>query len=392
MDIKKIRRNSRCMLKGSLRKSGFDCWRLVTCAISRKTGEEKTFFIEYYVVNPALSPDEAILGFKNRFSASEADLQYALAGTEAAKTFTAEKLVQPSFVMVKAGLLSKGGLQINNYYPSSQLKINDPDFILSIGSGEHPECILSDDYSTGHVNLTKEDLLLNPEFLGNTGSMEWNLRFDYKIDFLKNYLSKNVNWSAFGAKTDFNGEIILNGEEFAVSPKKSFGYFDKSWGRQFINPLFHLSASNCLSVISGKNLSNTCFAVQGEFNNKLSVLVEIEGTRCEFQADKGKKLSLNFDFTQIPPDEDGEKLHWTVSVHNKKYIIDIDIYCLQSDMSLREYECPEGNRRLMKVLSGAGGYGELKLFRIKRKSIELIEQVKISNCICEYGNIEAPEV
>ncbi|MBB5217967.1 MAG: hypothetical protein J6O39_02315 [Treponema sp.] len=392
MDTKRIRRNSRYMLKGALRKSGFDCWRLVTCGISRKTGEEKTFFIEYYVVNPALSPDDVVLGFKSRFAGNEADLQYALAGTESAKTFTTESLVQPSFVMVKAGVLSKGGSQLNAYYPSSQLKINDSNFILSVGPGERPDCVLSDDYSVGRVAVTREQLLHSPEILGNPGWMEWNLRFEQRIEFQKNYSSKDVNWAAFGAKTDFNGEIIYNGEEYIVTAKKSFGYFDKTWGREFVNPVFHLNASNCLSVISGKNLFNSCFAVQGEFSKKLSVLVDVEGLRCEFSADKSKKFSLSYDFTQMPVDEEGEKLHWTVSVHNKKYIIDIDIYCLQEDMSLREYECPEGGRKLMKVLSGASGYGELKIFKSKKKNIELIEQVKVSNCVCEYGNVELPEL
>jgi len=46
----------------------------------------------------------------------------------------------------------------------------------------------------------------------------------------------------------------------------------------------------------------------------------------------------------------------------------------------------------MKVLSGASGYGELKIFKSKKKNIELIEQVKVSNCVCEYGNIELPEL
>ena len=56
MAAKKICRNEKLQLKGSLKKNGFDRWRLVTNAVSSVSGEEKTFFIEFYAVNPALSP------------------------------------------------------------------------------------------------------------------------------------------------------------------------------------------------------------------------------------------------------------------------------------------------------------------------------------------------
>lgn len=117
MAAKKICRNEKLQLKGSLKKNGFDRWRLVTNAVNSVSGEEKTFFIEFYAVNPALSPKECVLGFKNRFNKSTEDFQYVLPGSETAKNFTSQTYVSPSFFMIKAGVLSASANQMNSYFP-----------------------------------------------------------------------------------------------------------------------------------------------------------------------------------------------------------------------------------------------------------------------------------
>ena len=120
------------MLKGSLKKNGFDHWRIVTNGKNSSTGEERTFFIEFYVVNPALSPKECVLGFKNRFNASETDLHNALAGTESAHKIKTENYVKPCFAMVKAGVYGEGGKQINNYFPTESIKYDRLSLILQV--------------------------------------------------------------------------------------------------------------------------------------------------------------------------------------------------------------------------------------------------------------------
>ena len=60
MLAKKMNGNERYMLKGSLKKNGYDSWRLVFSAFCDQTGEERTFFIEFFVINPALSPKECV--------------------------------------------------------------------------------------------------------------------------------------------------------------------------------------------------------------------------------------------------------------------------------------------------------------------------------------------
>ena len=45
----------------------------------------------------------------------------------------------------------------------------------------------------------------------------------------------------------------------------------------------------------------------------------------------------------------------------------------------------------MKLIGGGSGTGEVKIYKRVRKDLELIEDVHISNCLCEFGNIETAE-
>ena len=132
-------------------------------------------------------------------------------------------------------------------------------------------------------------------------------------------------------------------------------------------------------------------SVHGEYKNRLTVMVMIEGRRIEFRADKRKKYGVLFDCQEITDDDLGPKLHWSCSIQDKKYIIDIDVYCRTKDLFLRDYESPAGGRLVMRVLSSGTGVGRIKLYKNVRKSLELMEQAEISKCVCEYGNLEKPE-
>ena len=50
------------MLKGPLQKKGYDWWWHNFTGVSKKTGEEKAFFIEYYVCNPAFGGNDPVFG------------------------------------------------------------------------------------------------------------------------------------------------------------------------------------------------------------------------------------------------------------------------------------------------------------------------------------------
>jgi len=93
----------------------------------------------------------------------------------------------------------------------------------------------------------------------------------------------------------------------------------------------------------------------------------------------------------MPADEEGEKLHWSVSADTKKWVVDIDIMCLTKALFVRNIELPEGGRRIMKQLVGGSGTGEIRLYRHVGKNLELIEEAHAANVLCEYGQLELPE-
>ena len=93
----------------------------------------------------------------------------------------------------------------------------------------------------------------------------------------------------------------------------------------------------------------------------------------------------------MPESGGQENLHWSVSLNNKSYVVDIDIFCPASQMYVKSVELPEGNRNVLKMLCGGTGTGEIRLYKRFGKNLELIEHAKIASALCEYGQLEKPE-
>ena len=51
-----------CMLRGPLAHHGYDWWWHSFTAQDKETGEDKAFFIEYFLCNPALAEDRPVFG------------------------------------------------------------------------------------------------------------------------------------------------------------------------------------------------------------------------------------------------------------------------------------------------------------------------------------------
>lgn len=97
------------------------------------------------------------------------------------------------------------------------------------------DCVLSEDYSRGYIAVTKEEATRHPEYMCDAGEISWNLKINKKIAFDVGYgagdLSRKLQafemfWHAEGMKTEYEGEIILNGERCLVKPDSCFGYAD----------------------------------------------------------------------------------------------------------------------------------------------------------------------
>ena len=69
----------------------------------------------------------------------------------------------------------------------------------------------------------------------------------------------------------------------------------------------------------------------------------------------------------------------------------MDIYCKTSEMFVRDYETPEGQRQLLKVLGGGTGFGEIRVYKKVGHNLELLEHANVNDAVCEYGSIDKVE-
>ena len=111
------------MLYGPRAKCGYDWWWHSLTARNKETGEERPFFFEYYICNPALGKKEPIFG--------------QVPGA------TIENPVKPSYVMVKGGTWLPGGFQLHRFFGWKQdgvkvakgtpFSVTTPDARFSVG-------------------------------------------------------------------------------------------------------------------------------------------------------------------------------------------------------------------------------------------------------------------
>lgn len=374
-------------LNNALKKNGAVWRRFIFNGLEAETGRERMFFVELEMLNPFLSPDEAVLGFEERTKISEEDLQYALAGTKAAHDLQGESFVNPSYVAVRAGAFGENARQLCSYYPVKQTSGT-----LRSGRIEAGKCVFSDERITGEILCTPEELHEHPEYLCDEGLISWDLSYEIQYSFPAGYAKKTDIWIPGGARTIFAGMVTLDGQKFHVVPKTSHGYIDLHAGHTFPLPWVHMSSSSLTSLISGRTLFNSCFAVQGLYDNRLAVAVTLEDNSIMIKAGGGRHaVNPVWECTEMPPDEEGGKLHWSVSADTKKWVIDIDIMCLIKELFVRNIELPDGGRKVMKQLVGGTGTGEIRLYHHVGKNLELIEDAHIADALCEFGQLEEPE-
>ncbi len=82
-------------LIGKLAWRGYDWWWHSLVGMSRHSGEKRPFFIEYFVINPALGGEEPILGQLEE---------------------NQRQGIRPSYAMLKAGSWGQNAVEINNDY------------------------------------------------------------------------------------------------------------------------------------------------------------------------------------------------------------------------------------------------------------------------------------
>lgn len=373
-NISDIKRDQ-MMLRGPLAKKGYDWWWHSLTAENEKTGEKKSFYIEFFLCNPEKAKDEPVIVWNNKEE-------------QAKKTL-------PSYIMVNVGFWGKQHGQLHNFYPWRIAKIHeDAPYSVEVNG-----CICSETYTEGHVKVTLEEVNMHPEWMSDAGEMSWKLNIEKQIAFHVGYgagsFFRKINafemfWHAEGMKTKYSGEIILNGEKYKVCPETCNGYADKNWGGDFTSPWVWLSSNNLTSKKTGKKLCNSAFNIGGgrpkigflALNRKLLGEFYYEGKDYEFNFSK----FWTFSGTKFDCQETEEEIKWHVVQTTFNSKLDTVVTCRKEEMLNINYEAPTGFKKHNRLWNGGTGTGILKLYR---RSLfgkeELIDEVYAEGIGCEYG-------
>ena len=361
------------MLHGPLAHLGYDWWWHSFTAQDAETGEDKPFFVEYFICNPALAEDEPVLG-------------QLPANREAKK--------RPSYLMVKAGCWGEDHCQLHRFFSLKKTRIHgDAPYEV-----EAEDCFASETALRGSVKISEAEAAAHPEWMCDAGSMEWDLALDKQIAFNVGYgASKPLRdaeafamyWHADGMKTAFTGTVTCNGRKYVVTPERCYGYADKNWGRDFTSPWVWLS-SNCLvSKKTGKALQNSVFDIGGgrpkiyflPLDRRLLGVFYYEGKEYDFNF---SKLHLMVK-TEFSFEEQADEVIWHVRQENYQAAMETEIRCRKKDMLLVNYEAPDGVKRHNRLWNGGNGWGTVKLYDKEDGQWKLMDEVEATHVGCEYG-------
>ena len=360
-----ISRNQ-CQLFWHQAEKGYDWWWHSFTGHHTETGEEKAFFVEYFLCNPLNGSDKPSFG--------------RLGET-------------PSYLMVKAGSWGEDAAQLHRFFGWKQAEIDlGIPFVIRAD-----DCYASEDRISGSVMVSEEDAASHPEYICESGSMKWDLKVNKKVAFNVGYgagrLFRELQlfemfWHAEGMKSEFEGEVIWNGERYLVTPQTCYGYADKNWGKDFTSPWVWLSSNNLTSEITGKKLEDSVFDIGGgcpkvgpiALKRKLLSAFWYEGKPYEFNFSKFWTLCR----TEFECTETDNQIIWYVDQRTWKHRMIADITCEKKDMLLVNYESPDGAKRHNRLWNGGNGKGTIQLFEGER----LIDRIHAENIGCEYGEYD----
>ena len=361
------------MLRGPLARRGYDWWWHSFTAQDAETGEDKPFFIEFFLCNPALAEEKPVLGQlpENRRQGK-----------------------RPSYLMVKAGTWGEDHCQLHRFFAWKDVSLHGKaPYRVEAG-----DCLASETALRGSVSVGQKEAAAHPEWMCDGGTIAWDLTVDKQIAFnvgygagklLRDAEAFAMYWHAEGMKSAFRGEVVFNGRRYLVTPEKCYGYADKNWGRDFTSPWVWLS-SNCLvSGKTGELLSDSVFDIGGgrpkiyfvPLDRRLLGVFWYEGREYDFNFSKPwLRVKTEFSF------EEREDLAvWHVRQENVSAVMETEIFCRKADMLLVNYESPDGRKRHNRLWNGGNGWGTVRLYDKKNGRPELVDEVTATHVGCEYG-------
>ncbi len=355
------------MLKRALARKGYDWWWHSFTGVSAKTGEEKTFFIEYFVMNPAYGSDEP---------------QFTECGAK-----------RPSYVMIKAGAWGKDARQLHRFFGTKELE-TDPDELRVVAG----DCFLSEDIIKGSVNVFEKTAEAHPEYMSDSGSMSWLLRKNTLVPFDVGYGTSgpmrflnafSMYWHVAGMKTEYSGTVYYNGEKFNVSPETCCGYADKNWGNDFTKPWIWLSSCHMKRRGEDEYLKDTVFDFGGgrprafgiPIDRTLLGKIRYEGKEYEFNFSK----FWTFTQTRFKCKVTDTQVIWHVRMGNRSGAIEIKAICPKDEMLKINYMSPSGVKTFDELWNGGTGKATVKLYKRGISGLRLIADLVADHLGCEYG-------
>ena len=357
-----------CMLHGPLRHLGYDWWWHSFTGKDEQTEEEKPFFIEFFVCNPALGGDEPIFG----------QLPENISGGN-----------KPSYLMVKAGAWGEDHAQLHRFFAWNDVKMHE----AAPYSIEADDCFASETVLRGSIRISEEEALAHPEWMCDAGQMCWELKVDKQIAFNVGYgASKPLRdieafamyWHAEGMKSAFDGWVEYGGRRYIVTPETSFGY-----AGDFTSPWVWLSSNHLTSRRTGERLKNSVFDIGGgrpkiyfvPLDRRLLGVFWYEGKEYDFNFSKvWLDVKTKFSFR-----EDDENVYWHVVQENIHALMDTEITCRKKDMLLVNYEAPDGSKKHNRLWNGGNGRGLIRLYERSGRELVLIDEIVATHVGCEYG-------
>lgn len=373
MNLSDLKRNA-YMLRGSLSKKGYMRWWHSFSGVHAETGESRTFFVEFFVINPGLGSNQPILGLHPYYR---------------------KRGMKPSYVMVKAGVFpgddGQPGKQLHAFYPISALKTTGVPLVMQV-----EDCIYREDHIAGYVEVTAEEAR-HRSLMSDSGTMEWNLEVHKAVSchtgFLASVLCQVLNtldsyWHGEGVRSFFRGTVSLDGEVYHVSADTSYGYADKHWGRSFNRPWVQLACSRLTSRRTGRELRHSVLAVNGccprflffPLRRRLMIQLTYTGEDFEF----GFHRQFPFSRCRWETKENGKRFIWHIMARNRTHLIKISGSCTKEQMIQLQYESPDSVRYRNPLWGGGAGIGTIEIYRLGNGGRELLDTLEMNGALCEY--------
>ena len=341
------------MLRGSMARRGYMRWWHSFIGICPDTGESRTFFVEYFVINPALGGDQPVLGQHPYYK---------------------KRGLKPSYALLNVGVLpdanGKGGTQLHAFYPISEMKVASNPLHIEIG-----DCIYSENHIVGYVDVTDEEAR-HRSFMSDSGYMEWDLEVHKAVachtGAIGNHFFSAINalesfWHAEGIRTFYRGNVTLNGVAYEVTPESCFGYADKHWGRNYNRPLLQFASSHLISTRTGKELKHSALAIDGCcpkflcFPLKRKLMIQLTYTGEDFEYNFARLGT--FSRCKWKVKETNMRYIWHIMAQNKTSVIKISGSCMKEQMMPLLYESPEGILSKRPLLASGCGIGKIEVYR-----------------------------